>query len=728
MDYCSRPLLCRSPLLPGESLPSLLLRLSEENKYFSPRTVERICIERLTSQDTMARPSRSETYDLLANLVRIDPNDLFSATVHRFASLVTPPTSKPKTIRLSSGKVVPLLRDSIAREHIVPEADVRYCPLCLKESPYHRVSWMVLAAPVCLRHHCLLQHQCPTCGKALSVRHLLGLVCPSCNGALTDVAPVDISADKFGLLCQSAIQSWMAAQETHPVADMRALSVYPAATLFRLLDGLRRAIMGIESHWDYLYASPNLTDCAVLPCTSKRQLTPTRTYLLYTTAFKGLMDWPQGFRDFLDAYSLRNRETAVGRVLEDFGRVYTWLERYWRPPAFDFVQQAFHEYLLEKDVLTPSMIHLQRAQPGLLSFSEFSTITEAEAARLLNTTARTIQRLVKQGVLKPYKQRENQDPTQTLKLLKRSDVVELRQKWHEAITLERAVQLLGVSKDVILQLVHAKLLNAVRGRSVDGSLNWKLSHQSIAVLIDDLRHKVVETVPDEAPNFVSLVEATQMLSGYGYNMVSIIGHLRNRELHGAWVGKHERLDQLRVSRKDIQDLAEAIRKKQSMIPRARAAKILGVKGTTVSKWAERGLIVPIETKGTITYFDRDAVEEFRRDHLFGPEAANILVVGELVVQKWARSGRLHPVSGPCVDGLHRYLFRRQDVERLRPEHRMTAPEMARQLGVSRRQIYTWIEKGRISPVSGPGVDGAKHYLFVLTQVEQTQLQTPRPNV
>jgi excisionase family DNA binding protein len=162
-----------------------------------------------------------------------------------------------------------------------------------------------------------------------------------------------------------------------------------------------------------------------------------------------------------------------------------------------------------------------------------------------------------------------------------------------------------------------------------------------------------------------------------------------------------------------------------MIARAQAARVLNVKGRTVSKWAERGLLVPVETKGTIVYFDRDAVEEFRRDHVFGPEAASILGVGELVVQKWARSGRLYPVSGPCVDGLHRYLFRLQDVEGLRPEHRVTAPEMAKQLGVSRRQIYTWIEKGRISPVSGPGVDGAKHYLFVLTQVEEARSQMPR---
>jgi len=97
--------------------------------------------------------------------------------------------------------------------------------------------------------------------------------------------------------------------------------------------------------------------------------------------------------------------------------------------------------------------------------------------------------------------------------------------------------------------------------------------------------------------------------------------------------------------------------------------------------------------------------------VFGEDAAETLDSGLNGVQKWCRRGRLKPVSGPRLDGYRRYLFRRADVERLRPENRLTAPEMAERLGISSSQMLQWIREGKVKPVSGPGIDGSKHYLF-----------------
>ena len=88
------------------------------------------------------------------------------------------------------------------------------------------------------------------------------------------------------------------------------------------------------------------------------------------------------------------------------------------------------------------------------------------------------------------------------------------------------------------------------------------------------------------------------------------------------------------------------------------------------------------------------------------------------MQKWARNGRLRPVSGPGIDGGHRYLFRREDVDRLRPENRLTAPELAQAIGLSRAQLFQWIQQGKVTPVSGPGIDGMAHYLFLRFQVDE----------
>mgnify|MGYP002713185139 CR=1 FL=1 len=77
-------------------------------------------------------------------------------------------------------------------------------------------------------------------------------------------------------------------------------------------------------------------------------------------------------------------------------------------------------------------------------------------------------------------------------------------------------------------------------------------------------------------------------------------------------------------------------------------------------------------------------------------------------------GRLHPVSGPGVDENHRYLFKREEIELLRPSNRLTAPELAKTLGLSCSQLQEWIKRGKVRPMSGPGIDEMKHYLFVRT--------------
>lgn len=93
------------------------------------------------------------------------------------------------------------------------------------------------------------------------------------------------------------------------------------------------------------------------------------------------------------------------------------------------------------------------------------------------------------------------------------------------------------------------------------------------------------------------------------------------------------------------------------------------------------------------------------------EAAQILDFKLSTVYKWVRLGRLQPVSGPEIDGRLRYLFRRQDVQRLRAENRLTTSQLAKLLGVSRSQILIWIKEGKVKPISGPSIDGFGHYLF-----------------
>jgi ribosome-binding protein aMBF1 (putative translation factor) len=63
---------------------------------------------------------------------------------------------------------------------------LRYCPRCLAEGLYYRLTWRFVAVKACLRHRCLLLSRCGHCRQPLPLFPIdlkIG-VCPSCEGQL----------------------------------------------------------------------------------------------------------------------------------------------------------------------------------------------------------------------------------------------------------------------------------------------------------------------------------------------------------------------------------------------------------------------------------------------------------------------------------------------------------------------------------------------------------------
>jgi hypothetical protein len=347
MNDLSHSLLYRSPLRPSESLPSFLIRLAKGNFYHSPTMVTQLCQERLTQRDQVTRPTQTETYRILAQLIRIGVDELYAASVQCFASTVAPPDYGHRSILLPSGKTAPVLTDSILRQHTRPESDVQFCPLCLKESAHHRIEWFPLAVSVCSRHQSLLIRGCPNCQERIRVRDVLETRCSNCGFELTQAPIARVAVDQFGLFSQSVIQSWFGLCSPMSANNYAPLPDEPPASLYRLLDGLRRAVMSVQHSWSYLYDAPSGVRSPFFPCASKGDITPAKSYILYATAFRAMVNWPQGFYNFLDAYRLRDGQLPSGHIRRDLGRLYSvWLKKSWRHPAFRFVQEAFDRYLL----------------------------------------------------------------------------------------------------------------------------------------------------------------------------------------------------------------------------------------------------------------------------------------------------------------------------------------------------------------------------------------------
>ncbi len=226
--------------------------------------------------------------------------------------------------------------------------------------------------------------------------------CRKCKGNLAETEVLPLGNDA-GLAFQRIIQSWLMDNTTPSDATLRLLQEQPRV-LYRVLDGLQWAIRMLAfAEWPYLhriYGDPRIT---ILP-TSKGQNTITsyESYRLYTTAFRGMMNWPEGFYEFLQAYrtQLQLNNPLNGGPKADLGNLYSqWLQDYWQHPAFECVHKAFEHYFIATYSLSSAVARTNLCQGNLGITEQLSGVSISEAARLLGTTPKMIDILLRTGRL-----------------------------------------------------------------------------------------------------------------------------------------------------------------------------------------------------------------------------------------------------------------------------------------------------------------------------------------
>jgi excisionase family DNA binding protein len=296
--------------------------------------------------------------------------------------------------------------------------------------------------------------------------------------------------------------------------------------------------------------------------------------------------------------------------------------------------------------------------------------------------------------------------------VKRADVVALQQKWQSGVTASEAAQIIGVSVGLINALVDEGLIKLIRGPEVDGSQVRLVSQPYIDRFLVKLKTKTKRPLLVEG---MSLLRAVQTLSAYGYGLAKVVRHILQDEVAAYWYEGATFLHQMQVSQEDIGTLLAQLSDAQPLVTRQKIAQQMGVKIPTVSTWVEDGHLTPIIQEEQAMYFTREDADDFMENTITTEEASDILGISTLVVQKWVRQGRLKPITGPGINDQGHYRFRREDIVRLRPDNRLSARQMAQHLGIGRSQLTNWIRAGRIQPVSGPGIDECKHYLFILDE-------------
>jgi hypothetical protein len=518
----SPPLLRRTQLLPGESLVSLLERLTQLNYYPSPCTLSRICRQHLeapANQDDLARPNWVETFLQLADLTLISPEELYAASDHHFAPVLAPPQQPPVEIPWIGSTSKAMLTPNLVRECLRSASTAQYCPRCLKTAAYHRLSWTPASAAICLEHHCLLVHRCPQCQKRISIQEIVRRRCRVCQADLGAAEPISVEGNELGIQSQQLVQSCFAGAEVTELPGMGSLpSRYPAV-LYRILENLSRRLLMCWKDWPALPAPlDGLADHIAAPIHKLQTLTPEGIFYLQKAAFTCVTNWPDGLFLFLDAYSGNYSPTQTPANRANRLRLFRhdWFQPAWSNPGIEFVQQGFVNYLLARNVpLSGSLVEQFKK---VAWFAEQTGLwSEEQVALALDLSDQELHRFLSHRSLNPCLLPR---PQTRVPLFERDKVLTLKQKWALGWSVSDAGSWLGLYDWDVLELAKRGVL-AVVDRPDGDEAHWLLSRQSVETFFERVAIQL-ELFQGDRHNLACLDGTACITASLGVNRVALL--------------------------------------------------------------------------------------------------------------------------------------------------------------------------------------------------------------
>ncbi len=554
--------------------------------------------------------------------------------------------------------------------------------------------------------------------------------CRKCKGVLAESEALPLG-DDAGLALQRVIQSWFLSNTTPDAAPL--LPEAQPRVLYRVLDGLQWTIrMLVWTEWQYLHCINDDLHMAMLPPgEGQNKITPYDSYRVYTTAFKGITSWPEGFYEFLRAYRMQQQsgKFLTGGPKADLGNLYTqWLQDYWKHPAFEFVHTAFEQYFVATYPLSSAVARTNLCQENTGMTEQLSDVSIAEAARLLGVTPKMIDILLMTGRL--TLQLSGSTGKQTHRFVSRTEVLELRGLWKEFVNRSEAAEWLGVTQSMVIDLVNVGLLVAERNPG-EGYPHWAFHKSALVDCMEKVLKGVESCTPDkigEKDSFVDLTGAARLLFVVGLNAASVLSYVAEGKLRTYFSANYDpKLTSLLFDRSDIQYCIQSLKLENRWVSREDVTKLLKVKDITLARWVKFGLISPAAVYGSAQYFDRETIDAFIADHITTEEAANLLGVGKLTVQKWTREGRLARacVGGPTVDGGHAYLFEKKKLVQWRKE-RLSFGEAVQLLEISKATLHRWVDEGKVKPLDDTG--GKQRWFSKQSIVALHTITTQKPFV
>jgi len=612
------PLLRRTALLPNESLASLLERLTLLNFYTSRSLIEMLGRQRLATVQivaNLAAPTRLETFQELARLTGLTLEALYAASHQRFADWLAPLDQPAPQTPWLDGTARPRLDAHHASDHLRLRTSVQFCPHCLATAAYQRLSWLPRTAAICLEHHCLLLDRCLRCGAALTVTDLVTCRCHICQIELHRLNSVSLTTDLLGLRSQQIIQGWFGMIDP-PTEALAACHLPPQSprVLYRSLQLIVRQLLKGQTEWVNL---PHpLADLAKLRATTTGihgRLTSEQAYVLYRCAFAGLLDWPTGLEQLLDAYGgcdetqtrPPSRRHCLHRIQCD------WFRLDWQASSLAFVQPVLLDYVLKRGLgIAPSALEQLK---DVRWFAERTSLwTEEQTGQVLELSLDGLRRLCGNGSLLDCL--APSVPTRTPRF-KSGAVLEAKQRWIAGWSLQDASSWLGLTLADVLDLVKVGLLPVDKGWPGDGEQSL-VKRQAVEELFAQVGARL-EPVPESGYELIPWRTAVGEVRRWGIDTAVLIQCVLIGLVSAYCTSmRRDGLKGIYFSQVAIRNLPEQFYAIGGLVLGAQFAFDYGFAPVLISKWCQKRLIKPtVSFKGN-QYFDHEQLKDLAAQHGF----------------------------------------------------------------------------------------------------------------
>lgn len=426
-----------------EGFISYLLRLTEANGYDTPSwilSLSGIDYMELQWKFTFVF-SCSEGLKKLAKLTGNALSDLIGLLY------LPAPSPKHTTCDVDYNFYGAFLNRSIIRPHCP-----KVCVQCLNESGYCRRIWDCSLVTVCPIHECLLLDTCPKCKRRLrAIRNRMSVCACGCDWR---ELPPDLRREHEIAVSRRIYQLCGVLPLDHPSSDrnrLQSLALQDFVIVLTFIAGV-----GCEMSWATGRPSKSI----------KLRNEDLHTYI--TKAYQVFENWPHNFHQFLDKKSKGNvrfnpRDGKLDTVLkEEFGALFKRLYGDLQKPQFDFLREAFAQYLTNR-----SKTHHEDVDGfSSVPFSDHDKyITVTEARRLLKLSHDSLLDLMKTGEI-AFAIR-NQDRTVRY-LLRLTDVETVKMQYEQALGSRALAKELGVDQTIINRLVQEGQLRRKSRRTIDG--------------------------------------------------------------------------------------------------------------------------------------------------------------------------------------------------------------------------------------------------------------------